>query len=106
MHVKELFDKFCKPLIVPRTSRNFAVANCVWVGPTAAYAQEGHSAHTHTGWSVRENVRQPKNTSLASFEPKNITFRNILTQKYRTYLPVCACTECPLGTYVCTICGN
>ena len=29
------------------------------------------------------------------FGPKNITFGNILTQKYRTYLPVCACAECP-----------
>ena len=36
---------------------------------------------------------------LVLFGPKNITFGNILTQKYRTYLPVCACTECPPGIY-------
>ena len=36
---------------------------------------------------------------LVFFGPKNITFHNILTQKYRTYLPVCVCAECPpLGT--------
>ena len=40
----------------------------------------------------------PKNinkNNVSLFAPKNITFGNILTQKYRTYLPVCACTECP-----------
>ena len=31
--------------------------------------------------------------SFSFFGPKNITFGNILTQKYRTYLPVCACAE-------------
>ena len=35
---------------------------------------------------------------LVLFGPKNITFGNILTQKYRTYLPVCACAECPPGS--------
>ena len=42
---------------------------------------------------------------LLLFGPKNITFGNILTQKYRTYLPVCACAECPppLGTKRSTI---
>ena len=29
------------------------------------------------------------------FGPKNITSSNVLTQKYRTYLPVCVCAECP-----------
>ena len=29
------------------------------------------------------------------FEPKKYHFDNILTQKYWTYLPVCACAECP-----------
>ena len=29
------------------------------------------------------------------FGPKNITFGNIQTQKYRTYLPVSSCSECP-----------
>ena len=37
------------------------------------------------------------NIVLVFFGPKNITFHNILTQKYRTYLPVCVCAECPLG---------
>ena len=27
----------------------------------------------------------------------NFTSGNTLTQKYRTYLPVCACAECPPG---------
>ena len=35
------------------------------------------------------------NIVLVFFGPKNITFHNILTQKYRTYLPVCVCAECP-----------
>ena len=52
--------------------------------------------------------KEPKNISITIFDankyhgqnfslfgPKNITFSNILTQKYRTYLPVCACAECP-----------
>ena len=30
----------------------------------------GHSVHTHTEGSVRENSRQPKNISLASLNPK------------------------------------
>ena len=34
---------------------------------------------------------------LVLFGPKKITFGNILTQNYRTYLPVCACAECPPG---------
>ena len=40
------------------------------------------------------------NIVLVFFGPKNITFHNILTQKCRTYLPVCVCAECPppLGT--------
>ena len=38
-----------------------------------------------------------KKNNFSLFAPKNITFGNILTQKYRTYLPVCACTECPPG---------
>ena len=43
-----------------------------------------------------------KKNNFSVFAPKNITFGNILTQKYRTYLPVCACTECPpLGIYRC-----
>ena len=29
------------------------------------------------------------------FGPNNITFGNILTQKFRTCLPKCACAECP-----------
>ena len=37
------------------------------------------------------------NTVLVLFEPKNITFGNVLTQKYWTYLPGCACAEGPLG---------
>ena len=28
--------------------------------------QGGHSAHTHTGGSVKENIRQPKNITSAS----------------------------------------
>ena len=36
--------------------------------------------------------------SLSFFGPKNITSGNILTQKYWTYLPVCACAKCPLGS--------
>ena len=35
-----------------------------------------------------------KKNHFSLFDPKNITFGNILTQKYRTYLLVCACTEC------------
>ena len=31
------------------------------------------------------------------FGPRNITFGNILTQKYRTYLPICTCAEWPPG---------
>ena len=38
-----------------------------------------------------------KKNNFNLFGPNNITFSNMLTQKYRTYLPVCACTECPLG---------
>ena len=41
---------------------------------------------------IPENV---KKINLSLFVPKNITFGNITTQNYRTYLPVCACTECP-----------
>ena len=36
-----------------------------------------------------------KKNNFSLFGPKNITSGNILTQKYRTYLPVCACTKCP-----------
>ena len=39
------------------------------------------------------------NIVLVFFGPKNITFHNILTQKYRTYLPVCVCAECPPGMF-------
>ena len=48
-------------------------------------------------------VRQylmPKNikkNNFSLFGPKNIPFGNILTQKYWTYLPVYACTECSPG---------
>ena len=40
------------------------------------------------------------NIVLVFFGPKNMTFNNILTQKYRTYLPVCICAECPPGYIV------
>ena len=33
--------------------------------------------------------------NVSKFRPKNITFEHILIQKYRTYLPVCKCAECP-----------
>ena len=32
---------------------------------------------------------------LVYFVSQNSNFGNILTQKYQTYLPVCACSECP-----------
>ena len=34
------------------------------------------------------------------YGPKNITFGNILTQKYRTFLLVCGCAECPPWGYL------
>ena len=40
-------------------------------------------------------VKKYQENSFCLFGPKDITFGNILTQKYRTYLPVCACAECP-----------
>ena len=59
---------------------------------------------------VTNASNKPKNISLTIFDtekyqtnnfslfgPKNIPFGNILTQKYRTYLPVCAGTEWPPG---------
>ena len=33
----------------------------------------GHSAHMHTGGSVQEILRQPKNITSASMQPKNIS---------------------------------
>ena len=44
---------------------------------------------------VRIAASEHRNISSTIFGPKNITFGNILTQKYRTYLPACAFTECP-----------
>ena len=38
-----------------------------------------------------------RNMTLISFGHKNIIFDNIVTQKYRHYLPVYACAEVPLG---------
>ena len=40
------------------------------------------------------------------FGPKNITFGNNLTLKYRTYLPVCACGECPPRGPRCVACDD
>ena len=39
----------------------------------------GHSACTHTGGSVRENFKQPKNIGLASLQPYNISSFYTLT---------------------------
>ena len=41
------------------------------------------------------DAKKYKKNNFSLFGPKNITFGNILTHKYRTYLPVCECTKCP-----------
>ena len=45
--------------------------------------------------STMFGIKNIMNIVLVFFGPINITFHNILTQKYRTYLPVCVCAECP-----------
>ena len=42
-------------------------------------------------------VRNILNMVSVLFRPGKNAFGNILAQKYRTYVPVCACAECPLG---------
>ena len=34
-------------------------------------------------------------------DPNNIIFGNVLTKTYQTYLPSCACAECPLRIQNC-----
>ena len=60
---------------------------------------------------VRIACREPRNINVIPFDaknimniisvlfgPKNIIFGNILYQKYLTFVSVCACAECPLGS--------
>ena len=63
---------------------------------------------------VKIASKEPGNTSLTIFDAKryheynfsftwtqkyHVLFGNILTQKYRTYLSVCACADCSLGLF-------
>ena len=91
---------FCGPLSSPS---NFWWPQPISSAPCSRYFMTGPL-------EVRIASSKPRNISSTMFDVEkyhehdfsfiwiqNITFGNIMTKKYRTYLPVYACVECPPG---------